>query len=88
MNRSHWKNMPNALYNIAMNENRGKQGKTVISPSSAQLRARGAMNCPKCNSTMDEASHDSIRVAECYFCGFRLMFDEHEEENVVPCDRS
>jgi DNA-directed RNA polymerase subunit RPC12/RpoP len=81
MNRSHWKNMPSALYHIAMNENRGKQGKTVISPNSAQLTARNAMNCPKCNSRMDESGDNSIRVAECYFCGFRLVFDEQEEEN-------
>ena len=81
MSRSHWKNTPNALYNIAMNQDCGKQGKTVISPSSAQLTARNAMNCPKCNSRMDESGDDSIRVAECYFCGFRLVFDDQEEEN-------
>jgi len=29
---------------------------------------------------MDESSRDSIEIAECYFCGFRLMSDEQEEE--------
>jgi hypothetical protein len=30
---------------------------------------------------MDESSHDTIEIAECYFCGFRLVSDEQEEEN-------
>ena len=33
--------MPNALYNIAMNENRGKQGKTVISPEFSAVDSAG-----------------------------------------------
>jgi hypothetical protein len=28
---------------------------------------------------MDESSHDSIGIAECYFCGFRLLSDEQDE---------
>jgi Zn ribbon nucleic-acid-binding protein len=39
------------------------------------------MKCPKCNSPMDESNHDSIGIAECYFCGFRLVSDEQEEGN-------
>jgi hypothetical protein len=45
-------------------------------PSLAQLTAQGAMNCPKCNSIMHESSRDSMEIAECYFCGFRLVSDE------------
>jgi hypothetical protein len=28
---------------------------------------------------MEESGSDSIEIAECYFCGFRLVSDEHEE---------
>ena len=30
---------------------------------------------------MDESNHDSIGIAECFFCGFRLVSYEQEEEN-------
>lgn len=46
------------------------------------------MKCPKCNSLMDESNHDSIGIAECFFCGFRLVSYEQEEENGEDLARS
>jgi hypothetical protein len=50
------------------------------SRGSKQLKVPGTMKCPKCFSPMDESNHDSIGIAECFFCGFRLVSDEQEEE--------
>jgi hypothetical protein len=33
---------------------------------------------------MEESSRESIGIAECYFCGFRLLSEEQEEEQAEP----
>jgi hypothetical protein len=72
------------LYIIRMNQDCAKQpgppGHAVSSRGSKQLKVPGTMKCPKCFSPMDESNHDSIGIAECFFCGFRLVSDEQEEE--------